>query len=66
MQITLNVTTVAHEDQNFKIIPRTDVVTFDFKGTGVRCLVCGTFGYQINFFLVHNFAKCSRFVMIIV
>ena len=40
----------------------TDVVTFDFKGTGVRCVVCGTIDYQINF-LVHNVAK---FVMIIV
>ena len=24
----------------------TDVVTFDFKGTGVRCIVCGTIGYK--------------------
>ena len=28
----------------------TDVVNFDFKGTGVRCIVCGTTDYQINFF----------------
>ena len=32
-------------------------VTFDFKGTGVRCVVCGTIDYQMNFFLVHNVAK---------
>ena len=38
----------------------TDVVTFDFKGTGVRCVVCGTIDYQMNFFLVHNVSKCSR------
>ena len=44
----------------------TDVVTFDFKGTGVRCVVCGTIDYQMNFFLVHNVSKCSRFLMIIV
>ena len=30
-----------------------DVVTFDFKGTGVLCVVCGANGYQMNFFLVH-------------
>ena len=36
----------------------TDVVTFDFKGTGVRCIVCGpgTIDYQTNFDLVHNVA----------
>ena len=28
----------------------TDVVTFDFKGTGVRCGVCGTIDYQMIFF----------------
>ena len=39
----------------------TDVVTFDFKGTGVRCVVCGTIDYQMNFFLVHNVSKYSRF-----
>ena len=44
----------------------TDVVTFDFKGIGVRCVVCDTIDYQMNFVLVHNVAKCSRFVMIIV
>ena len=44
----------------------TDVVTFDFKGTGVRCVVCGTLDYQMNFFLVHNVSKCSMFLMIIV
>ena len=35
----------------------TDVVTFDFKGTGVRCVVCVTIDYQMNFILVHNVAK---------
>ena len=44
----------------------TDVVTFDFKGTGVRCVVCGTIDYQMNFCLVHNVSKYSRFLMIIV
>ena len=44
----------------------TDVVTFELKGTGVRCVVCGTIYYQTNFFLVQNVAKCSRFVMTIV
>ena len=34
----------------------TDVVTFDFKGTGVLCLVCGTIVYQMNFCLVQNVA----------
>ena len=43
----------------------TDVVIFDFKGTGVRSVVCGTIDYQMNFFLLDNVAKCSRFVMII-
>ena len=27
----------------------TDLVTFDFKGTGVRCVVCGTIDYQMKF-----------------
>ena len=44
----------------------TDVVTFDFKGTGVPCIVCGTIDNQMNLFLVQNVAKCSRFVMLIV
>ena len=44
----------------------TDVVTFDFKGTGVRSVVYGTIDYQMNFVLVHNVAKCSSCVMIIV
>ena len=35
----------------------TDVVTFDFKGTGVRCAVCSTSDYQIFFLFVHNVAK---------
>ena len=34
-----------------------DVVTFDFKGTDVRCAVCGTIDHQMNFFLVRNVAK---------
>ena len=38
-------------------IQATDVVTFDLKGTGVRCVVCGTIDYQNHFFLVHNAAK---------
>ena len=29
-----------------------DVVTFDFKGTGVRYGVCGTIDYQMNFLLL--------------
>ena len=41
-------------------------MVFDFKGTGVRCVVYGTIDYQMNFFLVHNVDKCSSFVMIIV
>ena len=44
----------------------TDVVTFDFKVTGVRCVFCGTIDYQMYLFLVHNVAKCSWFVMILV
>ena len=32
-------------------------VTFDFKGTGVYCVVCGTIDYQMEFVLVHNVAK---------
>ena len=44
----------------------TDVVTFDFKDTGARCVVCGTIAYQMNFFLVHDVATCSWFVMTIV
>ena len=44
----------------------TDIVTFDFEGTGVRCVVCGTIDYKMNFFLVHNVANCSRFVIRIV
>ena len=31
----------------------TDVVTFDFKGTSVRCIVCGNIDYQLDFILVH-------------
>ena len=29
-----------------------DVVTFDFKGTRVRCFVSGSTDYKMNFFLV--------------
>ena len=35
-----------------------DIVTFDFKGTGVRCVDCGTTDYQMNFVLVNNISKC--------
>ena len=44
----------------------TDVVTFDFKGTGVRSVVCATIDNQMNFWLVHNVAKSPRFVRILV
>ena len=40
----------------------TDVVTFDCKGTGFCCIVCGTFDYQMD----HNVAMYAWFVMIIV
>ena len=40
-----------------------DVVTFDFKGVCVRCVVYDTFEYQMNFFLLHNVAKCSRSII---
>ena len=33
-----------------------DVETFDFKGTGVRSVVCGSIDHQITFLLVHNVA----------
>ena len=55
--------------ERFEILTDTqasDVVTFYFKGTCVRCVVYGTFEYQINFFLLHNVAKCSRTVKIII
>ena len=35
----------------------TIVLTFDVKGTGVRCVVCGTIEYRINFFFVQNVAN---------
>ena len=35
----------------------TDVVTFDSKGIGVRCVVCDTVDHQMNLFSVHNVAK---------
>ena len=34
-----------------------DVVTFDFKGAGVHCIVYGAIAYQMNFFLVHKVAQ---------
>ena len=34
-----------------------DVVTFDFKGTCVRCFVSGSTDYQMNFFKVKNVSK---------
>ena len=42
------------------------LVTFGFKDSGVRCVVCGTFDFQMNYVLVNDVAKCSRFAMIIV
>ena len=34
-----------------------DVVTFDFKGTGVSCFVSGSTDYQMNLFLLQNVSK---------
>ena len=34
-----------------------DAVTFDFKGTHVRCILCGSTDYQMKFINVHNIAK---------
>ena len=34
-----------------------DAVTFDFKGTVVRCVVYGTIDYHMSFFLLHNVVK---------
>ena len=34
-----------------------DVVTYDFKGTRVRCFVSGSTDYQMNFILVKNVPK---------
>ena len=34
-----------------------DVVTFDFKGTRVLCVVSGSTGYQMNSVQVHNVSK---------
>ena len=34
-----------------------DVVTFDFKGTCVRCFVSGSTDYQINLSLLQNVSK---------
>ena len=44
----------------------TDVVTVDVKGTDVRCVVCGTIDYQMNFLFMYNVAKWPKFVMITV
>ena len=34
-----------------------DVVTFDFKGTRVRCFVSGSTDYQMNFSQLKNVFK---------
>ena len=34
-----------------------DAVTFDFKGTRVRCFVSGSTGYQMSFSSVQNVSK---------
>ena len=34
-----------------------DVVTFDFKGTCVRCFVSGSTDYQMNLSLLQNVSK---------
>ena len=34
-----------------------DVVTFDFKGTRVRCFVSGSTDYQMNFSYAKNVSK---------
>ena len=34
-----------------------DVVTFDFKGTRVRCFVSGSTGYQMNLSWLQNVSK---------
>ena len=34
-----------------------DVVTFDFRGTCVRCFVSGSADYQMNFFYMQNVSK---------
>ena len=34
-----------------------DVVTFDFKGTRVRCFVSGSTDYQMKFSYVKNVCK---------
>ena len=34
-----------------------DVVTFDFKGTCVRCFVSGSTDYQMNLFLSQIISK---------
>ena len=34
-----------------------DAVTFDFKGTRVRCFVSGSTGYQMDFSSMQNISK---------
>ena len=34
-----------------------DVVTFDFKGTRVLCVVSGSTGHQMNLVYKHNVSK---------
>ena len=46
--------------EKFEIMTDTqaiDVVTFDFKGTCVRCFVSGSTDYQINLSLLQNVPK---------
>ena len=40
-----------------------DVVTFDLKGTRVRCFVSGSTDYQMNLSQVQNVPKWSQLVM---
>ena len=40
-----------------------NVVTFDYKGTCVRCFVSDCTGYQMNLSLLQNVSKWSQWVM---
>ena len=40
-----------------------DAVTFDFKGTCVRCFVSGSTDYQMNLSLLKKVSKLSQWVM---
>ena len=40
-----------------------DAVTFDFKGTRVRCFVSGSTGYQMSFSSVQNVSKWLQLVI---